>query len=438
MSEDRRRVVGRLAPLLSVALLAQACERGEVRLLEPEGQVVPTNALKVQAVVAPETGVSAAAFGWAEGVPDADVTLLRVRDFEPIGRLEGRTDLTGSARFDGLAGGLEWVTVARWLDDTEAEALGAEWPVAMLAGAGKAQAGPDAEFEVALRPPHPGGLVISEVALETPPVFSYEGHAYVAVYLELYNNGPTTVFLDGVLLGKIYRTIKDYSRMGNRPCSATEPMRVDPEGLWSDRFLRFPGRGTDHPVAPGQAVVVAVSATDHRGIHPTLHDLTNADFEMRPSDLGLADNPAVPDLEDVGPEPFVHNLVFTNRSQWFLAEPTDIGSLPRLKDPADTKEVPWEFVRIPRERVLDVTHIWWDNAEAFTTLSPFPLCRDPVNPIFDAIPGGFSDGRQSALSAQRRVVSARDGRTMLLDTDISAVDFVLLPTTPGWIPAGGL
>ncbi len=436
MGEGRACVFRRIAAFSVLPLLTLACERGEVRLLEPEGVVTPTNQLEVRAIVDPETGVSAVDFGWAEGVPDAEVTLLRVRDVEPIGRLEGRTDITGAALFEGLAGGMQWVTVLRPLSGAAAEALPPGWPVAMLAGAAKALAQPGAQVEVALRPPHPGSLVISEVALEVPPVFEYVGDALTATYIELYNNGSTTVYLDGMLLGKVYRTYFDYSAYGNRPCWQTEPMRVDPEGLWTDRFLRFPGRGTDHPVAPGQAVVVAASATDHRGIHPSMHDLTGADFEIRPGDWGLADNPAVPDLEDVGPEPFVHYLLIPTFSQWFLAEPTDLASLPRLKDPADFKEVPWEFVRIPHERILDVTHIWLDLSDAVGLLTSEPICRDPTNPIYDAVPGGFADGHQAPLSAQRRVITGRDGRTMLLDTDISAIDFVMMPTTPGWVPGG--
>jgi hypothetical protein len=105
-----------------------------------------------------------------------------------------------------------------------------------------------------------------------------------------------------------------------------------------------------------------------------------------------------------------------------------------LKDPGATGDVVFEFLRIPRENLLDVAFIWWDNAGQYTESGGNPICRDPVNPVFDAVPGGFGTGHQSALSAQRRPVRARDGRVMVLDTDVSAVDFLMLPKTPGSLP----
>ncbi|MEK9499386.1 hypothetical protein [Gaopeijia maritima] len=416
-----------LAPLLLLA-----CSRGDVLLVDPEGVETPPNELTVRLVLDPELGLTPADFGWDDGVPDAEVTLIRVRDVEPIVFQNGATDDLGMSRFDGLQRGVHWIAAERTLSESEAAALGPEWPVAMLTGATKARAEPGAEVEILLRPPSPGGLVISEVAQQTPLV--YGGTPHRAAYLEIYNNGPGTQFLDGMLLSKVYRTYRDYSASrGNRPCWQTEPMRVDPEGLWTDRVLRFPGIGTDHPVAPGQAVVVAVSATDHRDVDPTMHDLTEADFEVRPVNLALADNPAAPDLEDVGPEPFVHNLFFSNHGQWSLAEPTALASLPHIPDPADIKEVPWEFLRLPTDLIVDVTHIWWDNAYGVGLLTPNSICLHPTNPSFDALPGGFADGFQIPNSAQRRVVTARDGRRVLLDTNASATDFRMRPTTPGSI-----
>ncbi|MEK9499388.1 hypothetical protein [Gaopeijia maritima] len=419
-----------LAPLLLLA-----CSRGDVLLVDPEGVETPPNELTVRLVLDPELGLTPADFGWDDGVPDAEVTLIRVRDREEIVFRNGTTDGSGNRSFTGLGGGIEWVTVERSLSEAEATAPGPEWPVAMLTGAAKARAEPGAEVEITLRPPAPGGLVISEVALQLPQPFEHAGQAYTAAYIEIYNNGTASEFLDGMLIGKLYRTYHDVSRLGNRPCWQTEPMRVDPAGAWTDRILRFPGTGGDYPLEPGQAVIVAVSSADHRYIHPAMHDLTGADFEVLPRTLALADNPAVPNLEDVGPEPFVHNLFFSNDAQWFLAKPTDLGGLPRIPDPADIKEVPWEFVRIPSDQVLDATHIWLDTYGAYTQVGALPICLDPINPGFDQIPGGFADGRDIPNAAQRRVVGTRDGRATLLDTDVSAIDFVMSPTSPGQVPA---
>lgn len=419
---------------LFFCVLLLGCDRGDVSLLDPGDSVPEANSLSLKLVLSGESGVLPASFGWPDGVPGVDVTLLRVRDLQDIGRTEGVTDAAGSVGFERLSRGLQWVTGFRWLEGAEEEALPVEWPVAVLAGGGKVPVTGATDTILALRPPWLGTMVISEVAAGIPDQFETGGGYYGSLYLELFNNGATTVFLDGMLLGKGYEAFFDYSRFGHHACVDSEPMRVDPEGLWAARIWRFPGAGDQFPVSPGEAVVVAVSATDHTDIHPAMLDLTGADFEFLPSDLPFADNPTAPNLEDVGPEPFIYQAFFGTFNNWFLAAPTDIEILPRESDPAAGSALGvYEYVRIPTQNLLDVVHIWWDNAGSYTPNGADPICEDPTNPAFDAVPGGFDTLHQPEISAQRLVVRARDGRIVLLDTDVSALDFVMQARTPGWI-----
>ena len=64
-------------------------------------------------------------------------------------------------------------------------------------------------------------------------------------------------------------------------------------------MLRFPGSGTDYPLAPGHAALVAKEAIDHSAISPWQPDLSHADFEWP---VGV-NNPDVPNLQDIGPSP---------------------------------------------------------------------------------------------------------------------------------------
>jgi hypothetical protein len=84
--------------------------------------------------------------------------------------------------------------------------------------------------------------------------------------------------------------------------------------------------------------------------------------------------------------------------------------------------------------VIDVAMIWWDNAGQYTELGGSPICLDPINPMFDAVPGGFDTLENAELTAQRRVVRARDGRIVFLDTNVSAIDFVMRERTIGGVP----
>jgi len=53
-------------------------------------------------------------------------------------------------------------------------------------------------------------------------------------------------------------------------CTEFESWRMDPDGVWSEKHLRFPGTGREYPLAPHEARVVATQAIDHREVHPEL------------------------------------------------------------------------------------------------------------------------------------------------------------------------
>jgi len=400
-----------------------ACDRGEVNLVEPA--LGPSDA--------DELSVSIRLADGSE-VPEAYVELNRVRDYQAIETRLAHSDGSGLARFEDLPSGMQWVSVFKHYTGSAAESLPDEWPVAAVAAGAKVLVDGPTDTVLVARPPKIGTLLISEVYAATPDPFESGGSYYGSLYVEVYNNGPEVSFLDGVLLGKGYSSFFDDSRFGHHACADSEPMRVDPDGYWASKFWRFPGSGAEYPIGPGEAMVIAVSAIDHREIHSSMLDLTNADFEFRPADLAFPDNPVAPDLQDVGPEQFIVQAFFGTSGNWFLASPTDLESLPRQRDPASGDFVGEEFLRIPKGDILDVIHIWWDNAGGYTQVGPSPICLHPTNPLFDALPGGFETLKDPYLSAQRRVVTARDGRVVLLDSNVSAVDFHMTTRTPGFVP----
>ena len=106
------------------------------------------------------------------------------------------------------------------------------------------------------------GLKINEVYFHT------EGPQAPNQYVELYNEGTNTVYLDGLIL-------------------------TDEAGTGIEGIFRFPGSGTDYPVAPGEFVVIAADADSSDGIAPDMGVL--ADWECY-AGAGDFDNPAVPNL----------------------------------------------------------------------------------------------------------------------------------------------
>ena len=93
-----------------------------------------------------------------------------------------------------------------------------------------------------------------------------------AQYVEVYNNADTTVYLDGKILASafwyVWESSLDETSLDN--CEEFRRWRLDPEGIWSEGHLRFPGSGREYALTPGQARVVAMQAIDHREVAPEL------------------------------------------------------------------------------------------------------------------------------------------------------------------------
>jgi hypothetical protein len=209
-----------------------------------------------------------------------------------------------------------------------------------------------------------------------------------------------------------------------RSCADLQHMRLDPEGLWSMFFHKFPGTGRDYPVLPGRSVIVATDAIDHRPFGA--HDLSGADFEFVGPSGGGVDNPGAPNLVDIGtqPHPLGHGLYFNISTIFFLAAAQDDTKLLRMREPG----YPYEYARIPFTTILDSGIVLADQFVAGTLMSP--PCRQVAHPKTSrgyAVNLRFD---QPHLSLHRRpLLTAPDGRTILQHTGNSGVDFFAGPVT---------
>ena len=55
---------------------------------------------------------------------------------------------------------------------------------------------------------------------------------------------------------------------------------VRPYAIPAGAVFMIPGSGKDHPVKPGESIVIANNAMDHRTVNEQSYDLTGADFEV--------------------------------------------------------------------------------------------------------------------------------------------------------------
>jgi hypothetical protein len=275
-----------------------------------------------------------------------------------------------------------------------------------------------------LAPDRRGALLIAEqYGTSTPVALVQWDYQH---YIEIYNNSDTTIYLDGMILGRGFRIYWDDPPYST--CAAMEPFRNDPDGVWSMYFHQFPGSGAEYPLAPGQIAVVAMDAIDHSEYLVGLPDLTHADFEL----LGSADvdNPAVPNMADIGLEygRRGHGMEMWVGQTMFLSEPVDIETLPRAQPWAP--EFDHAYVRFPRKALLDVLATGENDAlDEQTHL----YCHEQVHRNFDRLAGGFiKHSHDFEYSVQRVVIDTTpDGRAILQDTNTSGVDLVRALYTVG-------
>ena len=379
--------------------------------------------LTVSVGVAPEAAEVARVLGWTDGVPGAEVRAHRIGT--EFAWETAVTDDGGTAHLPHLVSGRYRLAVYRPLAEEESAAVG----VSALASGSIVEVGADgSEHPAKLVPNRTGSLVISEVyAPGTPPA---EGSYNFHMYFEVYNNSDRTVFLDGLGFGYVH--LFDIATP-TVPCSQTASFRKDPDGVWGHFLHRFPGGGGEHPLPPGTAAVVARDAIDHSVIDPRFPDLSHADFELLGS--GDVDNPDVPNLPETGLASWFdgHGLLFSHVHTLFVSHELDVTSLERrfLVEGDDH-----ENFRVPATDIIDLLSL--DVADAFQD-QLLERCDGIVHGSFDQLGGGFpprspNDLSYLSVSVQRIRLPGPEGAAgRLQDTNVSAVDLVAAPFTPGTI-----
>lgn len=111
-------------------------------------------------------------------------------------------------------------------------------------------------------------------------------------YIKLYNNTDHVIYADGLTLfeSKFTTTEKyDYT-----PDIMSQAVTVH-------ALYTIPGNGSEHPVQPGEYLLLADTGIDHRQANSNSFDLSHADFEWydqssSPSNMDI-DSPTVPNLD---------------------------------------------------------------------------------------------------------------------------------------------
>jgi putative lipoprotein len=243
-------------------------------------------------------------------------------------------------------------------------------------------------------------------------------------YMEIVNNSDEVQYLDQVIIGAMTVLAKP------------NPW-VDASGTQLDKYplygivAAFPGTGKEHPLQPGESVVVANDAKDWSADGAA--NLANADWECYVPDAGQADaDYDAPNLEIVynlenqrrlGPGFFGGGLVLAKLPEGMTPSQFAANSDNFMTEPNKVDATQLYFM-LPSEYLLDAVEMY-DATESthYHTL----LARDDAG--FAAV-SGFS-----GKSIRRKVTKVEGGRAYYQDTNNTTNDFLTeQPLTPGVHP----
>lgn len=134
-------------------------------------------------------------------------------------------------------------------------------------------------------------FIISEVFF-TGTLQSSGNQYYGDDYVKIYNNTDHVLYADGLTLFETkFLTTEKYNYT---------PDIMD-EAVTVHALYTIPGSGKEHPVQPGEYLILADTGIDHRVINPNSFDLSNADWEWydistAPTHLDI-DSPTTPNLD---------------------------------------------------------------------------------------------------------------------------------------------
>ncbi len=162
------------------------------------------------------------------------------------------------------------------------------------------------------------GIKINEVYTVGPVNRMYY---FYDQYVELYNNSDEVLYLDGMMISRVCgNSITD----GHLGPGADEDSDGDIDGA---RFVyKFPGNPGEknHPINPGQYVVIAADAIDHTKTVKGSVDLSNVDWEFCDQYQSTEmDNPNVPNLSNMVPDKAVDFMVGLTSDIIVLTDGTD-------------------------------------------------------------------------------------------------------------------
>jgi len=269
-------------------------------------------------------------------------------------------------------------------------------------------------------------------------------------FIEVFNNSNEVLYADSLYIALVYGkntrvssvdvTQSIYQSNGQLNWASAIGMnssKPNEDFIYLKSILMIPGTGKQYPVQPGNSIIIAQNAQNHKGAYtgtdgktitvknPELTiDLSKADFETYYGDVpGInqlasdSDNPIVPNVKVLMTDD--RDMILNSNGYEAIAifKIDDAAKLAAFPSP-ETKAVSSATIyykQLPNNLVIDAVDI------THTTASSRAAKRIP-----DALDAGFTftlGGSYSSQSVIRKTSTTAGGRRILKDTNNSTADF---------------
>lgn len=251
------------------------------------------------------------------------------------------------------------------------------------------------------------------------------GSSYIGdTYFKIYNNTDHVLYADGLAICESkFKSTQFYTY--------TPDIRQDEMTVHA--IYVIPGNGTEHPVSPGESLVICDTGIDHRISNPNSFDLSDADFEWydestNPSHTDI-DSPTVPNLDKwycYTQTVFIpHNRGFSS----FALARIPIDKEAYLSDyyydyeytmylPAGTFPMSGSAYRLPNEWIVDGVNCSVETDRQWNVLPP------SIDAGWTHCGAMDSDENRFFKSIRRKMLYLTDdGIRVLKDTNNSTADF---------------
>lgn len=243
-------------------------------------------------------------------------------------------------------------------------------------------------------------------------------------YIKIYNNTDKVLYADGLAFCESKFTSTQY--LAYTPDLRKSAMTVH-------AIYVVPGSGKEHPVQPGESLVICDTGIDHRNANPNSFDLSNAGFEWydvstNPSQTDI-DSPTVPNMDKWYSYTQSYFVLHNRGFKSYALARIPIAKEQYLKDyyysydytlvlPSGTFPMTQSAYKLPNEWIVDGVNCSVEAAREWNILPPtvdagWTYC-------------GKTDGDKTRYfkSVRRKMLYlTADGRRKLKDTNNSTNDF---------------